>query len=48
MFVTKVKIQKNIFLPQNYPASVKNRYLEYSIWNALQYIFSSAAGVLST
>jgi hypothetical protein len=46
MFVKKPR--GNIFLPQGYPASVKNSYLDYSLWSGGMFIASAAAGVLST
>jgi hypothetical protein len=39
---------KNFFLPENYPHSVKGKYMSYVKYNLLQQTSSSALGVLST
>ncbi|XP_026426771.1 protein root UVB sensitive 1, chloroplastic-like [Papaver somniferum] len=37
-----------LMLPEGYPSSVSNDYLEYSLWRAVQGIASQISGVLST
>lgn len=39
---------KNFFLPENYPGSIKGKYLPYVNFNVAQQISSTALGVLST
>ena len=39
---------KNFFLPENYPNSIKGKYMTYVNYNLLQQSSSSALGVLST
>jgi hypothetical protein len=46
-FITR-SLKKNVFLPEDYPNSVKGKYLPFIQWNAIQMIASSALGVLST
>ncbi|CBK25344.2 uncharacterized protein [Blastocystis hominis] len=44
---TKLKLT-DIFLPRNYPSSVKGKYLNYCSWAAFGMGLSAAGGVLST
>ncbi|XP_047656997.1 RUS1 family protein C16orf58 homolog [Tachysurus fulvidraco] len=39
---------KNVFLPQGYPESVSEDYLQYQIWDTLQAFCSSLSGTLAT
>ncbi|MCJ8739018.1 hypothetical protein PDJAM_G00042300 [Pangasius djambal] len=39
---------KNVFLPQGYPESVSEDYLQYQIWDTLQAFSSSLSGTLAT
>ncbi|XP_060758165.1 RUS1 family protein C16orf58 homolog isoform X2 [Neoarius graeffei] len=39
---------KNVFLPQGYPQSVSEDYLQYQIWDTLQAFSSSLSGTLAT
>ncbi|EFX70690.1 hypothetical protein DAPPUDRAFT_60988, partial [Daphnia pulex] len=38
----------SVFLPQGYPSSVSDDYLEYQIWDTIQAFASSLSGSLST
>ena len=46
-FITRSS-KKNLFLPEDYPVSIKGNYLPFIKWNAAQMVASSALGVLST
>ena len=39
---------KNAFLPQNFPHSVSEDYLDYQLWDSLQAFASSISGSLAT
>ncbi|KAM9457865.1 RUS family member 1 [Clarias gariepinus] len=39
---------KNVFLPQGYPESVSEDYVQYQIWDTLQAFSSSLSGTLAT
>ncbi|XP_053473767.1 RUS1 family protein C16orf58 homolog [Ictalurus furcatus] len=39
---------KNVFLPQGYPESVSEDYLQYQLWDTLQAFSSSLSGTLAT
>ncbi|KAK6467736.1 RUS1 family protein C16orf58-like protein [Huso huso] len=43
-----VKVFTSVFLPQGYPESVSEDYLQYQIWDTLQAFSSSLTGTLST
>jgi len=43
-----VQLLRSIFLPQGYPFSVSNDYLEYQLWDTVQAFASSLSGSLST
>ncbi|XP_039268273.2 RUS family member 1-like [Styela clava] len=42
------QVLKSIFLPQGYPDSVSDDYLEYQIWDTIQAFCSSITGALAT
>lgn len=39
---------KSVFLPQGYPESVSEDYLQYQLWDTVQAFFSSLSGTLAT
>ncbi|XP_045891902.1 RUS1 family protein C16orf58 homolog isoform X2 [Micropterus dolomieu] len=39
---------KSVFLPQGYPESVSNDYLQYQLWDTVQAFSSSLSGTLAT
>ncbi|KAM6966201.1 RUS family member 1 [Tautogolabrus adspersus] len=45
---TIVGFFKSVFLPQGYPESVSNDYLQYQFWDTLQAFSSSLSGTLAT
>ncbi|XP_020501388.2 RUS1 family protein C16orf58 homolog [Labrus bergylta] len=45
---TFVGVLKSVFLPQGYPESVSNDYLQYQFWDTVQAFSSSLSGTLAT
>ncbi|XP_041813434.1 RUS1 family protein C16orf58 homolog [Chelmon rostratus] len=43
-----VGVFKSVFLPQGYPESVSNDYLQYQFWDTVQAFSSSLSGTLAT
>nr|XP_046270961.1 RUS1 family protein C16orf58 homolog [Scatophagus argus] len=43
-----VGVFKSVFLPQGYPESVSNDYLQYQFWDTMQAFSSSLSGTLAT
>ncbi|XP_070704191.1 RUS family member 1 [Pempheris klunzingeri] len=43
-----VGVFKSVFLPQGYPESVSNDYLQYQFWDTVQAFASSLSGTLAT
>ncbi|TMS15364.1 RUS1 family protein C16orf58-like protein [Larimichthys crocea] len=43
-----IGVFKSVFLPQGYPESVSNDYLQYQFWDTVQAFSSSLSGTLAT
>jgi hypothetical protein len=47
-YTSITQIFRTVFLPQGYPDSVSDDYIEYQIWDTIQAFASSVSGTLAT